>query len=163
MEQGGVWFLFPSPALPRKPYLDFREFLKIFYRRTALSRTTLLKSVFHFQALPRRRLARRRLVSGDGVHVSATFSRSERGPHCKVTNGDPCSACFSSVLKRRLVAAPLPLTQGALKQPNGGTRAPVTNDLVLTGGLAIPDILAPRTSTPCPHESTCMSLLVTST
>ena len=40
-------------------------------------------------------------------------------------------------LKRRLVAAPLPLTQGALKQPNGGTRAPVTIDLVLTGGLAI--------------------------
>ena len=42
-------------------------------------------------------------------------------------------------LKRRLVAAPLALTQGALEQPNGSTRAPVTNDLVLTGGLAIPD------------------------
>ena len=32
-----------------------------------------------FQALPRRRLVRRRLVSGDGVQVSATFSRPERG------------------------------------------------------------------------------------
>ena len=31
------------------------------------------------QALPRRRLARRRLVSGDRVHVSATFSRPELG------------------------------------------------------------------------------------
>ena len=40
------------------------------------------------------------------------------------------------------MAPPLPLTQGALKQPNGGTRAPVTNDLVLTGGLATPE---PRT------------------
>ena len=38
------------------------------------------------------------------------------------------------------MAAPLPLTQGAPKQPNCGTRAPVTNDLVLTGGLAIPDL-----------------------
>ena len=37
------------------------------------------------------------------------------------------------------MAAPLPLPQGALKQPNGGTKAPVTNDLVLTGGLAIPE------------------------
>ena len=46
---------------------------------------------------------------------------------------------FPMFLKRRLVAAPLPLTQGALKQPSGGTRAPVTNDLVLTGGLAIPE------------------------
>ena len=47
-------------------------------------------------------------------------------------------------LKRRLVAAPLPLSQEALKQPNGGTRAPVTNDLVLMGGLAIPDPMVIR-------------------
>ena len=46
---------------------------------------------------------------------------------------------FPMFLKRRLVAVPLPLPQGALKQPNGGTRAPVTNDLVLTGGLTISD------------------------
>ena len=31
------------------------------------------------QALPRRRLVRRRLVSGDGAHISATFSRPEWG------------------------------------------------------------------------------------
>ena len=32
-----------------------------------------------YQALPRRRLVRRMLVSGDGAHVSAIFSRPERG------------------------------------------------------------------------------------
>ena len=35
------------------------------------------------QALPRRRLVRRRLVSGDGAHVSATFSRPQRGRTAK--------------------------------------------------------------------------------
>ena len=36
-------------------------------------------SIGPIQACPRRRLVRRRLVSGDGAHVSATFSRPERG------------------------------------------------------------------------------------
>ena len=92
-----------------------------------------------YQALPRRRLVRRRLLSGDGVHVSAIFSRPERGRTAKSLTEIHVVLVFPVFFKRRLVAAPLPLTQGALKQPNGGTRAPVTNDLVLTGGLAIPD------------------------
>ena len=94
------------------------------------------------QALPRRRLARRRLVSGDGAHASATFSRPQRGRTAKSLTEIHLVLVFPVFLKRRLVAAPLPLThdtQGTLKQPSGGTRAPVTNDLVLTGGLAIPD------------------------
>ena len=33
----------------------------------------------NFQAFQRRRLVRPRLASGNGVHVSATFSRPERG------------------------------------------------------------------------------------
>ena len=94
----------------------------------------------NYQALPRRRLVRRRLVSGDGAHVSATFSRPERGRSAKSLTEVHLVLVFPVFLKRRLVAAPLTLTQGALKQPNGGTRAPVTNDLVLTGGLAIPEI-----------------------
>ena len=53
-------------------------------------------------------------------------------------------------LKRRLVAAPLPPTQGALKQPNGGTRAPVTNGLVLTGGLEISILLQDKNHAPKP-------------
>ena len=92
-----------------------------------------------YQALPRRRLVRRRLVSGDGVHVSATFSRPERGRTAKSLTEVHLVLVLPVFLKRRLVAAPLPLTQGTLKQPNGGTKAPVTNDLVLTGGLAIPE------------------------
>ena len=78
-------------------------------------------------------------MSGDGVHVSATFSPPERGRTAKSPAEIHLALVFPGFLKRRLVAAPLPLTQGALKQPNGGTRAPVTNDLVLTGGLAIPE------------------------
>ena len=35
------------------------------------------------------------------------------------------------------MAAPLPLTQGALRQRNSGTKAPLMNDLALTGGLEI--------------------------
>ena len=93
--------------------------------------------------MPRRRLVRRRLVSGDGAHVSATFSRPERGRTAKSLTEIHLVLVFPVFLKRRLVAAPLPLTQGALKQPNGGTRAPVTNDLVLTGGLAIPEMKSP--------------------
>ena len=96
-------------------------------------------SSHEYQALPRRRLVRRRLVSGDGVHVSATFSRPERGRTAKSLTEIHLVLVFPVFLKRRLVAAPLPPTQGALKQPNGGTRAPVTNDLVLTGGLEIPE------------------------
>ena len=76
------------------------------------------------QALPRRRLVRRRLVSGDGVHVSATFSRPARGRSAKSLTEVHLVLVFPVFLKRRLVAAPLTLTQGALKQPNGGTRAP---------------------------------------
>ena len=38
---------------------------------------------------------RRRLVSGDGVHISATFSRPERG-RWTIANGDPFSACSRS-------------------------------------------------------------------
>ena len=91
-----------------------------------------------YQALPRRRLVRsrlvrRRLVSGDGAHVSAAFSRPERGRTVKSLTEIHLVFVFPMFLKRRLVAAPLPLTQGALKQPNGG------KDLVLTGGLAIPE------------------------
>ena len=56
---------------------------------------------------------------------------------------------FPVFLKRMLGAAPLPLTQGALKQPNGGTRAPVTIDLVLTGGWqSLNQILAQSSSDP---------------
>ena len=86
------------------------------------------------QAFPRRRLVRRRLVSGDGVHISAMFSlpewagralkvastnvfTSRAGTHSKNTNGGPFGACFSTVLRRRLVAAPLPLTEAAFRQP----------------------------------------------
>ena len=53
--------------------------------------------------------------------------------HLKVTNGDPFSACFSSVLRRRFVAAPLSLAEAA---PCDGTRALVA---ISTGGLAIAD------------------------
>ena len=68
---------------------------------------------------------------------------------------------FPVFLKRRLVAAPLPLTQGTLKQPNGGTRAPVTNDLVLTGGLAIPDTRSAKGArTPVPFLVTLSDVLV---
>ena len=52
---------------------------------------------------------------------------------------DPFSASFSSVLRRRLVAAPLPLTEAALRQALRRYRAHVANHLVSTGGLAIPD------------------------
>ena len=76
----------------------------------------------------------------DGVHVLATFSHPEWGRTAKSLAEIHFVLVFPVFLKRRLVAAPLPLPQGALKQPNGGTRAPVTNDLVLTGGLAIPDM-----------------------
>ena len=89
------------------------------------------------RGFPKRRLVKRRLVSGDGVHISATFSGPERGRTAKSLPEIRLLLVFPVFLKRRLVAAPLPLTQGALKQPNGGTRAPVTNDLVLTGGLDI--------------------------
>ena len=106
------------------------------------SRDLFESHLSQIQALPRRRLVRRRLVSGDGAHVSATFSRPERGRTAKSLTEIHLVLVFPVFLRRRLVAAPLPLTQGALKQPNGGTRAPVTNDLVLTGGLAIPDKLA---------------------
>ena len=71
------------------------------------------------------------------MHVSETFSRPERGRTAQALTEIRLVLVFPVFLKRRLVAAPLPLTQGALKQPSGGTRAPVTNDLVLTGGLAI--------------------------
>ena len=91
------------------------------------------------QALPRRRLVRLRLVSGDRVHVSATFSRPERGRTAKSLTEVHLVLVFPVFSRCRLVAAPLPLTQGTLKQPNGGTRAPVTNGLVFTGGLAIPE------------------------
>ena len=91
------------------------------------------------QPLPRRRLVRSTLVSGDGVHVSATFSRPERGRTAKSLTEVHLVLVFPVFFKRRLVAAPLPLTQGTLKQPNGGTKAPLTNDLVLAGGLAIPE------------------------
>ena len=92
------------------------------------------------QALPRHRLVRRRLVTADWVPVRATFSRPERGRTAKSLTEIHFVLVFPMFLKRRLVAAPLPLPKGAPKQPNGGTRAPVTNDLVLTGGLAIPDL-----------------------
>ena len=57
----------------------------------ALTKARLLKHAFpvhgskasNSQALPRRRLVRYRLVSGDGAHVSATFSRPERGRTAK--------------------------------------------------------------------------------
>ena len=91
------------------------------------------------QALPRPRLVRRRLETAHGAHVSATFSRPERGRTAKSLTEIHFVLVFPVLLKRSLVAAPLPLPQGDLKQPNGGTRAPVTNNLVLTGGLAIPD------------------------
>ena len=61
---------------------------------------------------------------------------------------------FPVFLKRRLVAAPLTLTQGTLKQPNGGTRAPVTNDLVLTGGLAIGNELVSKVIKRAPNSVT---------
>ena len=77
-------------------------------------------------------------MSGDGVHVSAAFSRPERGRTAKSLTEVHLVLVFPVFLKGRLVAAPLTLAQGALKQPNDGTKAPVTNDLVLTGGLAIP-------------------------
>ena len=92
------------------------------------------------QALLRRRLVRCRLVSGDGVRVSATFSRPERGRTAKSLTEIHLVLVFPMFLKGRFVAAPLPLTRGSLKQPNGGTKAPVTIDLVLTGGLAIPEM-----------------------
>ena len=84
-------------------------------------------------------LVKRRLVSGDGAHISATFSRPERGRTAKSPTEIHLAFVFPVFLKRRLVAAPLPLTQGTLRQPTGGTRALVTNDFVLTVGLAIPD------------------------
>ena len=49
-------------------------------------------------------------MSQQGFHV-------REGTHTNVTNGGAFSACFSSVLRRRLVAAPLPLTEAALRQP----------------------------------------------
>ena len=51
------------------------------------------------QALPRRRLVRRRLVSGErGTRLSNNFT-SRAGTHCTITNGDSFSASFSSVFK----------------------------------------------------------------
>ena len=73
-------------------------------------------------------------VAERSTYLSNIFT-SRAGKHCKLATRDPFAACLSSVSKRRLVAAPLSLTETALRQPNGGTRAPVTNDLVLTGGL----------------------------
>ena len=106
-----------------------------------LPETFLKVRVIIFQALPRRRLVRRRLVSGNGVYVPATFSRPEHGRTAKSLTEVHSVLVFPVFFKRRLEAAPLTLTQGALKQPNnGGTRAPVTNDLVLTGGLALHSI-----------------------
>ena len=91
------------------------------------------------QALPRRRLVRRRLVSAAGVHVSETFSSPERGRAAQSLTEIRLVVVFSNVLRRRLVAAPLPLTEAPLRQPLRRYKAPVTNDLVLTGGLAIPE------------------------
>ena len=62
------------------------------------------------QALPRRRLVRRRVVSGDGVHVSATFSRPERRRTAQSLTEIDLVLVFQCFLKRSLVAAPLPLT-----------------------------------------------------
>ena len=69
---------------------------------------------------------------------------SRAGTHSKVTNGGPFCACLSNVLRRRLVAAALPLTEAALRQPLRRYQGPcqaVTNHLVLMGGLEIPDSL----------------------
>ena len=85
------------------------------------------------QGFPRHRLARRRLLSEDG-HISQQHFHVQSGD--TLSNGDPISACSSSVVERRLVAAPL---RRPLGSPCNGTRAPVTNDLVLAGGLEIPD------------------------
>ena len=85
-----------------------------FFRRGGESANFIFMGVGIFlietQAFPRRRLVRRRLVSGDGGCLS-NFSRPERGRTQIVTNGGPFSACFSNVLRRRLVAAPLPLIE----------------------------------------------------
>ena len=69
--------------------------------------------------------------------------------HWQMTNGDPFSACFSNVLKRRLVAAPLRRPMGS---PCDRTSAPVTNHLVLTGGWEIPETTPLENLLPAPIQ-----------
>ena len=69
------------------------------------------------QAFPRRMLVRCRLVMETGAHVSSNVFTSRAGMHSEVTDGRPFSDYFPNALRRRLVAAPLPLPEAALRQP----------------------------------------------
>ena len=79
-------------------------------------------------------------MSGDGVtRLSNGFSRPERGRTEKslMEIHLVILVLVFQRLRRRLVAAPLSLTEAPLRQPLRRYQGPVTNHLALTGGVEI--------------------------
>ena len=102
----------PGPEPPRELYLDRKNGQRDPIRLCTQNGRLLPSSHLQNQALPRRRLVRRRLVSGDGGTCFRNIFTSRAGTHCKVKSLREVHLVlvFPVFLKRRLVAAPLTLT-----------------------------------------------------